>query len=44
MVRLSCCGSRPELALWHCADGSGNVWVTNSGNNSVSEFIGLAAL
>ena len=24
-------------------DGSGNVWVTNSGNNSVSEFIGLAA-
>jgi hypothetical protein len=24
-------------------DGSGNVWITNSGNNSVSAFIGVAA-
>jgi streptogramin lyase len=24
-------------------DASGNVWITNPGNNSVAEFIGLAA-
>ena len=24
-------------------DGAGNLWVTNFGNNSVTEFVGLAA-
>jgi hypothetical protein len=36
-------GSTLSTPLGAAIDGDGNVWVTNSGNNTVTEFVGLAS-